>query len=127
MRENTLRIVINKPVQFLFEFSLNPQNTPRWVDSIQKEVASERPTKLGTIYKNWTKEGVATEYEVTDFGENRGFTLSEIGGDYNVRYTFLPINDNQTEFEYHEWVSSGKLEHPFAQTVLEEFKEITEG
>ncbi|MEI7563640.1 MAG: hypothetical protein WCJ39_08670 [bacterium] len=52
MKENKLTIIINKPINEVFEFSTNPKNTHLWVDSIKEEITNEYPPKMGTIYKN---------------------------------------------------------------------------
>lgn len=126
MKENRMKIVLEVPIAFAFKFSLNPENTPKWIDSITKEVSNENPPKIGTIYKNWDREGVATEYEITEFNINNFFTLSEKSGDYHVQYVFKSISNNQTEFEYYEWVDRGELSQPFKRSNLEIFKLIVE-
>lgn len=52
MKENKLTIFINKPVKEVFEYSLESDNVPKWIDSIKKEIPIERPVKLGTKLKN---------------------------------------------------------------------------
>lgn len=126
MKENRLTTILNVPATFAFNFSLNPENTPKWVNSITKEVSSEYPPMIGTVYKSWDEDGAVTEYEVTELIENNSFTLSQKGGSYSVRYTFKPLPDDHTEFTYHEWVSSGELKHPFDQPTLMELKKIIE-
>lgn len=36
MKENKLTIFINKPVKEVFEYSLESDNVPKWIDSIKK-------------------------------------------------------------------------------------------
>ena len=45
MKENKLTIFINKPVKEVFEYSLESDNVPKWIDSIKKEIPIERPVK----------------------------------------------------------------------------------
>ena len=52
MKENKIIVVINKPIEEVFEFTINPKSTPLWISSIQEEIAEEYPPKIGTQYKN---------------------------------------------------------------------------
>lgn len=126
MKENRLTVVLDVPADIAFKFSLNPQNTPKWINSIAKEVSSEHPPRLGTIYTNWNKDGVESEYEVTRLIEGESFSMSQKDGNYHVQYTFTSLPDHQTKFDYYEWVGSGELTHPFEQSALEQFKKIVE-
>ena len=52
MKENIRKIVINRPIGEVFEFSTNPKNTGKWFDGIAEERTNEWPPRLGTIYEN---------------------------------------------------------------------------
>jgi len=126
MKGNKLEIRINRPVSEVFKFLLDPKNTPLWVDSFVKEEVNEVPTKLGTVYRNQDKSGRWSEYSITDYEENEMFEFTAKDGNYSVRYTFHPVDDNTTELEYVEWVRKGKPEKPFTIEVLQKLKSILE-
>ncbi len=126
MKDKKLSIVINKPVDEVFEFTTNPANTPKWIDGIAIEETNEMPPKLGTIYRNKGQSGNWNEYEMTAFEQNKMFELTRKNGDYHVRYTFTPIDDKSCEFEYYEWVDYGRLDDTFSQEVLEKLTRLME-
>ena len=126
MKSCKLSIQINKPASVVFQFTLNPKNTPLWVDSIVKEEVSEIPTKIGTIYKNVNKDGIWSEYLVTQFEENRVFEFVSSDKNYHVKYTLTPLKTNSCELEYFEWVKNGELKSPFTIQILEKLKSALE-
>ncbi len=125
MKENKLTIQIDKPIEEVFEFTINTENTPRWIDSITKEEA-ELPIGLNTRYRNFNLKNEANEYIVTRFELNKIFEMAMVGADYNVRYTYTPLSSNRTELEYFEWSEKGEVADPFTQPTLEKLKKVLE-
>lgn len=125
--ENKLTIKINKPVKVVWDFLLDPKNTPKWISGIVCEETNEWPPKKGTIYRNQDKiNGIWSKYIVTDLKENETFTFMQDDKNYHVRYVFKPLGDNSTELEYFEWVEKGTLLYPFTQGILKKLKRILE-
>ena len=126
MKDCKLTIQINRPVSEVFEYTTNPKNTHVWVPSIVNEETNEWPVKVGSIYRNVNKEGVWSEYVVTEFEKDETFTFAQKNSAYHVRYTFTPLDSNSCEMEYYEWIDEGELSDPFTQDILESLKTILE-
>lgn len=126
MKNVRLTILINKPIHEVFSFATNPENTPKWIESIVKEEASEWPATIGTTYKNQNTNGDWSEYSVTEYKETETFVLTKNDDNYHVRYNFIPVDENTTELEYFEWVTNGELEEPFTQEMLNTLKDVLE-
>lgn len=118
-------IQIEKPMNEIISFLLNPINTPLWIDSLVKEETSEWPVKVGSTYRNQNRDGVWNEYTLTELNE-RSLTMVQKGGNYHVRYTLTPLDKGVTGLEYYEWVGSGDLPEPFTTHILEKLKQVLE-
>lgn len=126
MKDCKLIIKINRSAADVFQFTLDPKNTPVWVESIVQEEVNETPTQVGTVYKNVNKEGVWSEYLVTQYEKDRVFEFVASDKNYHVKYTFTPLSESTCELEYFEWVETGELEVPFTMVVLEKLKAALE-
>lgn len=127
MKNLKLTIEIGRPAKDIFEFTLNPANTHKWIDFIVVEVADEWPPKIGTVYHNKGKGDVGwSELELTEYEPYKRFALSKKDGSYSVRYTFTPLAKNKTKLEYYEWTDKAELSVPFTMQPLEKLKHILE-
>lgn len=126
MKQNKLTVQINKPVEEVFTYTINPKYSPLWVDSFLEEKTGEWPVRLGTVYSEKLKNGANSSYTVTAFEENRVFELISEDKNYHVHYTFTHVNDNACTLEYFEWVDRGEIEEPFSIEVLEKLKSLIE-
>lgn len=122
MVENKLTIIIDKPVELVFEFTINPQNTHKWIDSIKKETTDTKVVALGTVYKNDFGELV-----VSSFVPNKVFELQNKKDAYMVTYTYTEIDKQHTELTYFEKMrDSSDLAALFNISSLEKLKRIIE-
>ena len=126
MRENKITVIINKPIEEVFEFTTNPKNTQLWIPSIDEEIAEEYPPKINTKYKNRGKDSNWDFYKVVEFKENEVFILTDLDENYSVRYTYRKLDSNKTEMEYFEWMKDGELSTPFTKDILMKLKSIME-
>ncbi|HEY4963182.1 MAG TPA: hypothetical protein VIH90_00610 [Candidatus Saccharimonadales bacterium] len=130
MMELRLSVRVETSASNAFEFTINPDNTPRWVSGIVIEHTNETPTRLGTIYKNQGLDGSCREFSITAFEPGAMFEMSEKNSDIHVKYTFKPLGDDQCELEYYVRVDSGDLSEPFTedniQNILIKLKEVIE-
>jgi len=126
MKQNKISIIINSPIESVFDFTINPENTPKWIDGIENEEVDKKPINLGTIYRNVDKSGVWTEYEVVQFYENKIFELKQKNSIYHVRYDYDLMSEKITRLTYFEWVDDGDLTSPFSRSVLEKLKNLLE-
>jgi hypothetical protein len=127
MKDLTLSIEINRSAADICAFTLDPANTPKWVDFIAEEETNEWPPKVGTIYRNrGLDDAELFELELTVYEPGKTFTLSKTDGSYSVRYTFIPLAADRTKFEYYEWTDEAELSVPFAMAPLQKLKSIME-
>jgi uncharacterized protein YndB with AHSA1/START domain len=126
MQRNTLTITIKKPCSEVFAFTVDPKNTPRWIESIAEEVTNEWPPKVGTTYRNRGTTGPWTEYIITELETNKLMEMKASQGNYHVRYTYTPLDDQTSQLEYFEWVDAGELESPFTMATMEKLQALLE-
>ncbi len=125
MKKNILSIEIRKTPAEVFEFTTNPLNTPKWIDSIIYEEVDGAPIKMGSIYRNKNKDGKWTSYKVSNFKMNELFELTEVSGSYLVRYTYSPLKNGGVRLTYNERDDSD-LKKPFKLEVIQKLKNILE-
>ncbi len=122
IKKNRLLITIRASASRLFDFLLDPNNTPKWIDGIVHEEVSALPVQEGTIYRNLNSQGAWNEYIVTSLEKNKSFIMKMSDGNYHVRYTLVPVSETETELEYFEWVIRDALVMPFTMEMLIQLK-----
>jgi len=129
MKELRATVTINRSAREVFDFTINPKNTPKWVDGVVVERVNETPTKVGTIYKNQDREGNWREFEITAYNPGMMFEMTKKEDNHHVLYTFKSLGDSQCELEYHVW-TNGELRGAFTQKtiqkILQKLKSVIE-
>ncbi len=119
---NEIRITIEVPREKVFEFTLEPENTPKWCQGIDREEVDTEQIGLGSKYTN-----SSGEFEVTDYERNVYFELSKIGSEYQCSYSYRKIDDEATELIYFEGMLDGSdLDEPMELESFEKLKELLE-
>jgi hypothetical protein len=126
MKANRLVIVIECPVAVVFDFTIDPNNTPLWIDSVVREETNERNVRIGTRYRNVDMAGVWTAYEVVAFRKDALFELKALDSTYSVRYCYESVSGGRTRLTYYEWVDHGEIKSPFDMRPLEKLKRVLE-
>ena len=123
MNDNTLAVIINKPLNEVFAFCITPPKAKLWVPGIINETTNEWPAKVGTIYTEHKSDKTSFNIIVTGFKENEYVVWETENGDYQVSYTFTSIDRNTTRLQY---VERGNVSKPFSSDVLEKLKQVIE-
>ena len=126
MKDNRIKIQINRPVEDVYAFTLDPKNTPSWINDSAREEASEWPPREGTVYKNTGKNGVVITFIMTEIVPNDHFSMKDEDNNYHCTFSFRDLGNNSSEFEWHEWMESRELEYPMTKEVLEKLKSVLE-
>ncbi len=126
IKKNKFVIRVNAPASQLFEFTLNPANTPLWIDGVTHSESDAWPVLEGTTYRHQHSDGTWNEYVVSSLEKNKSFIMKMKDGNYHVRYMFVPISETETEFEYFEWVIREVLPNPNPKEILSKLKSAVE-
>ena len=126
MKQSILEITINRPQEAVFEYVIDPNHSPDWIDSFKQETATPWPPRIGTIYHNSNYQDQWSDYRVEAFKPPRHFGLALIGGDYHAEYLFSAPAPGSTLIKYHEWVERGELSEPVKLATFEKLKNILE-
>ena len=120
MKTNEIRIIIDASCRDVFEFTLEPKNTPQWIDDVEEETISTQQIALGTIYSN-----SFGNMEVTDYERDKFFELTNKKTGVICSHSYRPINDTQTELTYFEYVQDGsELPGEMKHSYFEKLKEL---
>jgi carbon monoxide dehydrogenase subunit G len=84
-----LSIVINRPLEEVFAFVSNPENSPKWISGISElTITSAGPIGVGTTYRSvltFLGRRIETEAEFTEFEPNHSFAQKSKSGPFPVQ------------------------------------------
>lgn len=91
-------ITINKPVEEVYAFVNNPENTTKWQGGVETVKYPEGPAQVGSQYTEVRKfmgKEMNTTLEVTALEENKKYGAKVVKGPvpYEVSVTFTPEGD----------------------------------
>src|SRR5258708_28466729 len=123
MNDNKLTTTINKTRAEVFAFCIKPPNVKIWATGFINETTNEWPAKVGTVYTEYKNDNTSFKIIVTDYKENNYIAWKTEDGDYQIRYTFTPIDQATTRLTY---VETGNVDNPFTQEELEKLQHVIE-
>jgi len=120
-------VVINRPVEEVFEFLANPENGPQWQSGIQEvRKTSEGPVGAGTTFINVGQllgRRIESTVEYSEYEPNRRVAAKSISGPlpYKFEVTFEPAAEDGTKVTTRGEAEVGgffKLAEPIAARML---------
>jgi len=122
MKVKEIRIIINASCDEIFEFTVEPTNTPKWIEGAGEETIDTKQILIGTKYSN----DIGT-WEVTDYDKDVFFELTNKETGYSCSYSYRRIDDNTTELTYFESMEDGsELTEPMKEEHFEKLKILLE-
>lgn len=97
MTKMEMSIVINRPVEEVFEFVTNPENEPLYRSGLlESEITSEGPYGVGTTTREVSQflgRRIETTAIITEYEPNRKIALKTTSGPipFNLSQTFEPV------------------------------------
>lgn len=131
MKSKKITREINSPVQKVFRFTINPKNTPLWIDSVIEEKTDSELVTLGTKYIQVIKlpngeEGKSCAV-ITGFIENEYIEFSYVGTTYKCNYSYHPTIHGTILVYYEEAEKDEDLEVPMSESSIDRLKALLEG
>ena len=122
MKTEERRVIIDAEPKEVFEFTVEPKNTPKWIDAAGEERINTEQIGLGTVYSN--NYG---DLKVTDYERDKFFELTNEATSYRCSYTYRKLDDGATELTYFEYMQDGsELTEPMKEKYFERLKEVLE-
>lgn len=115
MIKNKIQVQINRPVETVFSFVVEPANTVQWLDVVSEAgKTSEGELGVGSVYRQLFRLRGETNqemfFEITVFEPNQSMAFRRKGGQYPISgvYTF-ETNGDGTLLTYDEEAGPDKL------------------
>ncbi|MFH0955581.1 MAG: hypothetical protein V1777_05740 [Candidatus Micrarchaeota archaeon] len=130
MKKNVLTVEIKRPVEAVFQFCINPANTPKWISSILEEKTDKPHVGLGTIYSQKVVDSAGkikkTSLVITGFFLNKQLDFHLANSQYTCSYRFdrTPAGTRLTYSE--ENGIDNEIEAPLKQENLRVLKRLIE-
>jgi uncharacterized protein YndB with AHSA1/START domain len=128
-------VVIDKPVEQVWSFLTDFQNTPKWdIGVLETRQTSEGPAGLGTTFENigpFLGRSAVREYKVTEYEPNRRVTVKLITPakfvkQAEVSYTFEPVK-NGTKLSFTGGIEFGGFFKLIQPILLQRAKKDGQG
>lgn len=131
MKQNEINIKIIRPIGDVFAFTINPNNTHLWIDSVIKESINTDVVGLGTIYSQIVKlsngDQGYTKAEITIYIKNELIEFSFIGTTYKCRYSYATAQNGTSLTYFEEAENDDDLPIPMEKAAFLKLKKIIEG
>jgi len=122
MKTQEIRLVIEAPTDEVFEYVVEPMNTPKWIDDVSKETINTKQIGLGTLYSNEHRT-----LEVTDYERDVFFEMTNKKTGYQCSYSFRKMDETKTELIYFEAMNKGSaLPGPMNEKSFKKLQELLE-
>lgn len=120
-------VLINQPVEKVFEFVTTPENDEQWLIGVKAKKTSEGPTRIGSTSETEVRflgKLVKTTFEVTEFKPHRKIAVKTLSGPVKMESeeTFESAGDGKTKITVHgEAHASGlfKLAEPIIERMAQ--------
>lgn len=130
MKENLLSIKIDVSARDLYLFTINPNNTNKWID-LEWEYIDTETIQIWTIYTNYYKneknENIYSSYVLSNLIENKLFHIKSLSSKLEAIYFYNEISENESILNYYEFNSDwSDLSSPLWINSLIKLKQILE-
>lgn len=128
MKRNIIIREINCSIQKVFDFTVNPNNTPLWINTVIEEKTDSKTINLGTRYYQLVKlpKGKIEKScaVITGFVENEFIEFSYIGTTYKCSYSYVSTEKGTILTYYEEAMKDEDLENFMTESSMDYLKAL---